>query len=72
MVYTTTASFTDDKFTRESMITPVPLVVLPVAEPALTDDTQEYTLPGMDEAGVKLKDVFEQMDCVEFVPVLFG
>ncbi len=54
------------------MILPVPLAVLPVAEPAFTEDIHEYTLPGMAATGVKFNAWFEQMVCVALVPVLFG
>ena len=45
IVYRITASVVLERFTSESIILPVPLPVLPVAEPEVTADIQEKVLP---------------------------
>jgi hypothetical protein len=72
IVYLTTASAVEEALISESVILPVPFALLPVADPEVTDEDQEKLLPGIVATGVKFSEIFEQMVCVEFVPVLFG
>jgi hypothetical protein len=68
----TTASRVEEALISESVILPVPFALLPVADPEVTAEDHEKLLPGIAATGVKFNDLFEQMVCVEFVPVLFG
>ena len=56
IVYRITASVVLERFTSESIILPVPLLVLPVALPEVTADIQEKVLPAIAEVGVKFND----------------